>query len=340
MRIWFWIPALLCLGWFGKNVGTLGEGGALGVVGTVLVGFVGIYCAFHAMNFRSGETSSGSEHGIVIRASATLLLLALLVLGVWSFVGYESFLGGPGPASYKWWWPPEISTFGEDVDYLFRLIAVIVLVVFVLTMGMLVAFTWRYSARRQDKAFFSHGNHRLEMTWTAVPAVVLVAIAFAQMNPFAKIKFAGSTKGQPVFAEIWASQFDWRYRYPGLDGRYGTSDDIETAWELVVPKDEKLVFNLRSRDVLHSFFVPMLRLKQDAVPGMTIPIWFQVDGQEHAAAFAGQEDTTFDVICAELCGWGHYKMSGRIRVLSRPEFDEWMKAMDAERFSNDAPSEG
>ena len=93
-------------------------------------------------------------------------------------------------------------------------------------------------------------NHRLEMTWTAVPAVVLVAIAFAQMNPFAKIKFAGSTKGQPVFAEIWASQFDWRYRYPGLDGRYGTSDDIETAWELVVPKDEKLVFNLRSRDVL------------------------------------------------------------------------------------------
>jgi len=78
----------------------------------------------------------------------------------------------------------------------------------------------------------------------------------------------------------------------------------------------------------------MLRLKQDSVPGMTIPIWFEVDGEQHAEAFKGQEDTSFDIICAELCGWGHYKMSGRIRVLEREDFDEWMDGMVAERFSN------
>lgn len=269
-----------------------------------------------------------------MRFILTLLLGALLVLGVWSFISYRPFLLGPSPENYDWWWPQEISTFGQKSDALFRLIAWMVLVFYVLTMGLLTYFVFKYGAPRQDKGVFSHGNHKLEMIWTAVPAGLLVIIAFAQMGTWADMKFPASTEDEPVFAEIWASQFDWRFRYPGPDGRLGTADDIETAWELVVPKDEKLVFNLRSRDVLHSFFVPMLRLKQDSVPGMTIPIWFEVDGEQHAAAFEGEEDTSFDIICAELCGWGHYKMSGRIRVLEREDFDAWMAGKVAERFSN------
>ena len=70
--------------------------------------------------------------------------------------------------NYYWWWPPENSTHGQDVDFLFCLIAVMVLVMFVLTMGLLVVFTWKYSARRSDKGTFTHGSHRLEMIWTAV----------------------------------------------------------------------------------------------------------------------------------------------------------------------------
>ena len=339
MRIWYWVPALLGLGYFAKEAGTIGEGSVGGAFGTLLIGVLGLLCLFQAINFKSGEAEARHEHGVTIRVVLTLLLLAVLVFGVWSFVGYRSWLGGPSPEHYQWWWPPEISTFGEDIDFLFRLISVMILVMFVLTMGMLVAFVFKYSARRTDKGVFSHGSHRLEMIWTAVPAVMLVTIAFSQMGAFTRIKFSGATEGEPVFAEIWATQFDWRYRYAGEDGRFGTADDVETAWELVVPKDEKLVFHLRTRDVLHSFFVPMLRVKQDAVPGMTIPIWFQVDGEEHAAAFEGQEDKSFDIICAELCGWGHYKMSGRMRVLDREDFDAWMEEKIAERFSNDAPEE-
>lgn len=269
-----------------------------------------------------------------MRFILTLLLAATLVFGVWSFIGYENWLLGPGPPNYPWWWPAEISTYGEDIDFLFRLIAVMVLVMFVLTMVLLVAFVWKYSAPREDKGVFTHGNHKLEMTWTAIPAGLLVVIAFSQMGTWANIKMAGHTEDNPVHAEIYASQFDWRFRYSGPDERFGTADDFDTVYELVVPSDEELVFLLRSHDVLHSFFVPMLRLKQDAVPGMTIPIWFEVDGEEFLQAFDGLEDKTFDIICAELCGWGHYKMSGRVRVLPDAEYEAWVDEMTARQFGN------
>lgn len=270
------------------------------------------------------------------RLLTTILLAALLILGVWSFIGYEQFLLGPSPDMYSWWWPDEVSTYGEDIDGLFNLIAVMVLFFFVLTTGVLIWCVWRFSKRREDKAWFTHGSHRLEMIWTAIPAGLLIIIAFSQMSTWAAIKFKGAMEGEPIFAEITASQFDWRYRYPGPDGQFGTGDDVETPFELVVPDDQKLVFNLRSRDVLHSFFVPMLRLKQDAVPGMTIPIWFEIDREElaeHPEDAAGNGHS-FDVICAELCGWGHYKMSGRVRVLPRAEFDVWMAEQVAAKFTN------
>lgn len=272
-----------------------------------------------------------------MRYLLTLLILALLIFGVWSFIGYEGWLLGPGPANYHWWWPQEISTFGQDIDALFNLIAFMVLVFYVLTMGLLCYFVFKYSAPREDKGVFSHGNHKLEMTWTAIPAGLLVLIAFSQMGTWKSIKYPSATEGKPVFAEIYASQFDWRYRYAGPDERFGTADDFDTAWELVVPADRDLVFNLRSHDVLHSFFVPMLRVKQDAVPGMTIPIWFNVDGDEWKEAFEGQVDKTFDIICAELCGWGHYKMSGRVRVLTEEKYKEWEAEQVERHFSGDAP---
>jgi len=269
-----------------------------------------------------------------MRLIVTLLFTAVLVLGVWSFVGYQGFLLGPSPDGYTWWWPKEISTFGQNIDALFILIGVMILVFFVLTYVLLIYGVFKFSAKREDKAVFTHGNHRLEMLWTAVPAALLLVIAFSQMSTWAAVKFDGATAGEPRFAEIWASQFDWHFRYPGRDGRFGTADDVDTAFELVVPAGEKLVFDLRSRDVLHSFFVPMLRVKQDAVPGMTIPIWFEVDQEQLEEAFEGQEDRSFDLICAELCGWGHYKMAGRIRVVSRAEFDEWMEIQNAAVLGN------
>jgi len=265
-----------------------------------------------------------------MRILVTLLFAALLFLGVWTFADAETFLLAPMPEGYTWWWPKEISTYGQDIDFLFELISWMVLVFFVLTEGMLVWFVYKYSKPTDEKGSGSHGNHKLELLWTAIPAGLLLIIAFAQMSTFANIKFAGSFENEPVFGEIWGSQFDWRFKYPGHDGRLGTADDVESPFELVVPDDQKIVMNLRSRDVLHSFFIPKLRLKQDAVPGMTIPIWFQVDQEQ----LAEESKNEFDIICAELCGWGHYKMSGRIRIVSRAEFDAWIDEMTTKKFDN------
>ena len=87
-----------------------------------------------------------------------------------------------------------------------------------------------------------------------------------------------------------------------------------------IPLDETVLIDLKSADVLHSFFLPHLRIKQDAVPGSKIPVWFRA-----------KKTGVYDLVCAELCGWGHYKMKGRLTVQTRKEFDGWLKKMKAEQ---------
>ena len=250
----------------------------------------------------------------------TLLLLAVPVLGVYTFAT---------AADHNWWFPPAVSSYAEKIDGLFNLIMWMVGVTFVGTELCLAWFVFNYSKKRSDKAAFTHGSHKLEMIWTAVPAIALLFIAFAQMGTWADIKFEknfpsdGAYSREKPIAEVWASQFDWRFRYPGDDGVLGNVDDVENSFEFVVPVNEPIVFNLRSRDVIHSFFVPQFRIKQDALPGHTIPVWFKA-----------QQEGLYDLVCAELCGWGHYKMAGRVRVVSRPEYDKRMSDMKAAWFSN------
>lgn len=251
-----------------------------------------------------------------MRLLTTLLLLALLVLGVWTFMDAHN---------HGWWLPPVVSTFGPDIDRLFYLILWMVAFFFVLTEGILVWCVFAYAKKRDSKATFTHGHHKLEIMWTAIPAALLLIITFTQMGTWAQVKFKTSDsfpKGEPM-AEVYASQFDWRIVYPGDDRKFGTMDDIESPFEFVAPVNEPVLFHLRSRDVIHSFFVPYMRLKQDAMPGMTIPVWFNAT-----------QEGSYDLICAELCGWGHYKMAGRVRVVSRAAFEEWLGEAKKEMLSN------
>ena len=120
----------------------------------------------------------------------------------------------------------------------------------------------------------------------------------------------------PPTVEVTARQFEWRLRYPGPDGEIGTIDDIHHVNDLHIPVDEEILVDLKSMDVLHSFFLPELRVKQDAVPGMKIPVWFKA-----------LEPGEYDLVCAELCGWGHYKMKGRLTVQSREDYDAWLEEL-------------
>ena len=221
--------------------------------------------------------------------------------------------------SQGWWLPENVSSFGADVDHLFMVILWIVTIAFLATQAALVYALFKYGSRG-GKATFIHTNHRLEFWWTVVPAGILVFIAFYQFNTWIHIKSGKKLANEQPDAEVLAGQFEWRIRYPGPDCKIGTEDDIQSLNNLHVPVNKDFTIRLRSRDVLHSFFLPNLRVKQDAVPGMEIPVWFHPT-----------KEGDFNLYCAELCGWGHYKMRGMLTVHSQTGYDGWLKERQAEQ---------
>ncbi len=220
---------------------------------------------------------------------------------------------------YDHWLPKDVSADGYQVDHLFNFILWITGIVFIGTEVALFWFMWKYDGERNDQpAKYTHGSHHLEIIWTLLPAVTLLFMAIYQMNAWAEHKI--KKPNVPPLAEVTARQFEWRIRYPGPDGKFDTPDDIYDVNLLVVPVDEVVLINLRSMDVLHSFFLPNLRVKQDALPGRVIPVWFRA-----------VEQGDYDLVCAELCGWGHYKMKGRLRVVSREEYEAHLQKLYREQ---------
>ncbi len=236
----------------------------------------------------------------------SILFLAVPVLGVGVFAIAPSI---------DVWLPKDVSSHGKEIDSLFYFILALTGIVFIVTEMLLFWFIWKYdaAARGDEKATYIHGSHTLEVIWTIIPAVTMLFLAIYQMNAWADMKMRRPVMKPTV--EVVARQFEWRLRYPGPDGDLGTPDDLFLVNDLNVPVDEDILIQLKSMDVLHSFFLPNLRMKQDAVPGMKIPVWFK-------ATETGQ----YDLVCAELCGWGHYKMKGRITIESREDYDAWLEA--------------
>lgn len=221
------------------------------------------------------------------------------------------------------------SSMGRKIDDLFVVLSIITGVVFVLTQLALVYVMWRFAARPGRRALYSHGSQRLEVIWTLVPAVILVFIAFHQMGAWADIKFRTRLPEGAVLAEVTARQFQWVARYAGEDGKIGTADDLFTTNDFHFVKGERTRIDLKSADVIHSFFIPQLRIKQDALPGPSMAVWFDTDK-------AGR----YELVCAELCGWGHYKMRANVVAHeTRADFDEWQKAALREQ-NRDTPAQG
>ncbi len=222
------------------------------------------------------------------------------------------------PFDPDWWLAPNASAngplaFGAKVDRLFFVILFITGGVFLITEAAMVFVLWKYPQSVRKTAHYTHGSKTLELVWTIIPLILLVYLTVDQMGTWAEIKFQSNRPEVRTHAEVSAMQFHWDVRYPGSDGKIGTEDDLHGVNDLHVVKDTRVLINLKTKDVLHSFFLPEMRIKQDAVPGLTIPVWFDADS-------AG----TYDLVCAELCGWGHYKMRGVLTVHdSQADFDEW-----------------
>lgn len=210
------------------------------------------------------------------------------------------------------YFPHDISSFGPRIDFLFILIFWIVVVVWLAVMTTMVVFMVKYRNRPGRKAEYIEGNPRLEITWTTATAVILIILALMSRKTWADIKENGP-KGQ-VFYNVTAKQFNWEITYPGPDGKLGTKDDVTVENEMHVPVNQVVRIHLASKDVIHSFFVPNLRLKQDAVPGRVIEVWFDA-----------KETGTYAIPCAELCGFGHSGMQGTLTVQSAADYQKWLK---------------
>jgi len=251
--------------------------------------------------------------------SILFLLVPILGVGVFACAGMTDSW-----PLYHHWLPEDVSTDGAVIDGLFNFILVLTGVIFIATGLTLFWFLWRYdAARNSDPVKFTHGSHSLEIVWSILPAVTLLFIAIYQMNAWAHAKMdrplmADGVTPLPPLAQVTGRQFEWRIRYPGADGLYYTGDDLFDVNELHVPMDEPVVLRIESHDVLHSFFLPNLRIKQDVVPGMKQHIWFQA-----------VKDGKYDIVCAELCGWGHYKMKGEIIIETRAKFEQYLADLTA-----------
>lgn len=210
------------------------------------------------------------------------------------------------------WLPHNISTYGADIDWLFSLIQWITGVIFLGVIVALLAFLVKYRHREGRRATYTHGNTVLEVLWTIVPAIILIVLFMLSQSIWWSIK--GSVPDSNFQVHVTAKQFNWEVTYPGPDGQFGTDDDLTLENELHVPINTVVVVTLQSRDVIHSFFLPNLRLKQDAVPGREIRAWFEAT-----------QPGRYELPCAELCGFGHSGMLGYLTVYSPEDYSKWVK---------------
>jgi cytochrome c oxidase subunit 2 len=212
------------------------------------------------------------------------------------------------------WFPKTISTFGGDIDSVFWLIFYIVGAGFILGEAVLIYFAIRYRRKAGQRAAYHTGEKLSELAWILVPAAIVLVldfgIDFAGGEAWSKVK--GEVPASDIHVIVTGKQFNWNFTYPGPDGKFGTDDDLTLENELHVPIGKVIDLVLKSDDVLHSFFVPTLRLKQDCIPGRSIPAWFEAT-----------ETGEYEIGCAELCGYGHYTMRGFLFVHSEEEYAKW-----------------
>jgi cytochrome c oxidase subunit II len=214
------------------------------------------------------------------------------------------------------WLVPRASTYASDIDGLILLVGVIVGVGFAVAQGVFFYFIVRFRHRDGVKATYLSGEAKGDKRWVNIAhAVVLVAdvvIVVAAIMVWVDVKQTLPAPARTV--RVIAQQWAWTFVHPGPDGRIDTDDDVVTTDELHVTVGDVHHFRLESRDVVHSFSVPVFRLKQDAIPGREITGWFEPT-----------RTGTFDIQCAEICGIGHGLMGARIVIETPDEHLAWLE---------------
>lgn len=214
--------------------------------------------------------------------------------------------------------PEALSSFASEIDGVIVMIYLIVGVWFIAAEALLIGLI--LSSRRKEggrAAPTPRESLRTNAIVLAPVALVLCCDLYIEQSGdpvWHHIKVDVPATAD-VLVGITGRQFEWKFAYPGPDGELRTEDDVVVNGELHVPVNKKVRFELGSQDVLHSFYVPQLRLKQDAVPGRIIAGWFDT-----------LRTGEFEIACAEICGEGHTRMAAKLVVQTEADFNSWLAA--------------
>ena len=230
----------------------------------------------------------------------------------------------------KWWFPTPISAHAPALDRQFLITITVVGIAFTAAQVGLGYMVWKYREdATRSRAVYTHGSSKLEVIWTVVTAVIFIGLAVMGQSVWASLRFNDAPPGS-FQVEAVAQQFQWNFHYPGTDKVFGRTDpsliddsslnfigldeadpnakDDAVHSVLAIPAGRPVELLLRSKDVIHNFWVPQLRFKQDLVPGMVIRVHF-------TANTPGK----YELACAELCGQLHFKMKSYLLVLPDDE---------------------
>ncbi len=212
---------------------------------------------------------------------------------------------------------PSVSTYAPAIDNLILVIMVVVGFWFLLAEFVFIGLILKFKAEPGVKAQYIGGELPKEKRWVSMPhyatLVFDVLIVVMALRVWHDVKLDQPTPDETV--RVIAQQWAWTFVHPGKDGKLDTADDITTIDELHVEQNKTYQFELMSRDVLHSFSVPVFRLKQDAIPGRVIKGWFK-------PTMTGQ----YDIQCTEICGIGHGIMPARIIIETEAKHANWVNA--------------
>ena len=277
------------------------------------------------------------------------LMVAFLVLGFVGIYLCNKYLFGKTLLAYE-----AASIQGEKLDEMLWVTLIITGIVFVITQVLLFWFSYKYQENENRKVFFFAHSTKLELVWTAIPAITLtILVVFGLRNWFF---FTGEAPKNAMVVEVTGKQFGWIFRYPGKDAIFGkkyyknidpatnsvgiiwddkyAQDDILTEQTMYVVKGQPVKLIIGSRDVIHDVGLSHFRLKMDAVPGIPTTMWFTPKfTTKEMKEITGNPNFVYEISCDQMCGNGHYSMKGIIEVVDQEEYDLWLAKQKPQYFT-------
>jgi cytochrome c oxidase subunit II len=244
---------------------------------------------------------------------------------------------------HTWWLPQDISTLGHQVDRQINETMIGTGILFVTAQLVLASFVWLYGDKNDGRKikFFPGGGAVMVAFATILVGIEILVLTFVGSKVWASVYIA-PPPADAMQIDVAAEQFAFYFRYPGPDGKFGVlhpemandangnyfgldpandvgaRDDVVVG-TLAVPVNRPILLTMHSKDMIHSFFVPELRLQQDIVPGLTVPIHF-------TAVRTGK----YEIVCTQLCGLGHYSMRAYLEVMPQDEFNQWLQTQSGD----------